>query len=35
VPEIGYPFFKDVCPAMNRIAIPYKLNKAKNFEIDL
>lgn len=35
VPETGYPFFQDVCPSMNRIAIPYKLIKGKNFEIDL
>jgi aspartate/methionine/tyrosine aminotransferase len=35
VPEIGYPFFQNVCPAMNRVAIPYKLNKSKIFEIDL
>lgn len=35
VPEIGYPFFTDLCPAMKRKAIPYKLKKDKNFEIDL
>jgi aspartate/methionine/tyrosine aminotransferase len=35
VPELGYPFYKDVCPAMKRVAVPYKLAKERNFEIDL
>ena len=35
VPEIGYPFYHDLCPALGRKAIPYKLNKDKNYEIDL
>jgi tyrosine aminotransferase len=35
VPELGYPFYQDVCPAMKRVAIPYKLKKESNFEIDL
>jgi aspartate/methionine/tyrosine aminotransferase len=35
VPEIGYPFYQDLCPAMKRKAVPYKLKKNCNFEIDL
>jgi len=35
VPEIGYPFFKDVCPAMKRVAKTYKLKHDNNFEVDL
>ena len=35
VPEIGYTFYKDLCPATGRKAIAYKLNKEKNYEIDL
>jgi aspartate/methionine/tyrosine aminotransferase len=27
VPEVGYPFFQDLCPAMKRVAVPYKLKK--------
>lgn len=27
VPEIGYPFYQDLCPAMKRKAIPYRLKK--------
>ncbi len=32
---MGYPFFTDVCPAIGVKAVPYKLRKDKNFEIDL
>lgn len=35
VPEIGYPFYHDVCPALGRKAVPYKLKREQNFEIDL
>ena len=35
VPEIGYPFFHDLCPALGRKAVPYRLLREKNFEIDL
>jgi len=35
VPEVGYPFYQDVCPAMKRVAVPYKLKKHSNFDIDL
>ena len=35
VPEIGYPFYQDLCPALGRKAVPYKLKKDSNFEIDL
>jgi aspartate/methionine/tyrosine aminotransferase len=35
VPELGYPFYQDVCPALKRKAVPYKLKKDSNFEIDL
>ena len=35
VPEIGYPFYHDVCPALGRKAVPYRLLRDKNFDIDL
>ncbi len=35
VPEMGYPFFTNVCPALGVKAVPYKLRKDRNFEIDL
>ncbi len=35
MPEMGYPFFTDVCPAMGVKAVPYKLRKDRNFEVDL
>jgi tyrosine aminotransferase len=35
VPELGYPFFEDLSPAMKRTAITYRLKKDSNFEIDL
>lgn len=35
VPEIGYPFYHNLCPAMKRKAVPYRLKKDQNFEIDL
>ena len=35
VPELGYPFFHSLCPAMKRKAVPYRLKKEDNFNIDL
>lgn len=35
VPEIGYPYYEDLCPAMKRKAVSYRLKKEQNFEIDL
>jgi tyrosine aminotransferase len=32
---MGYPFYQDLCPAMKRVAVPYKLKKESNFDIDL
>jgi tyrosine aminotransferase len=32
---MGYPFFTDVCPALGVKAVPYKLVKERNFEMDL
>jgi len=31
VPEMGYPFFTDVCPAFKVKAVSYRLIKEKNF----
>jgi aspartate/methionine/tyrosine aminotransferase len=31
VPEIGYPFYHDLCPALKRVAVQYKLKKDSNF----
>ena len=31
VPEIGYPFFKNVAPSLGVSAKPYKLKKNENF----
>lgn len=31
VPEIGYPYYEDLCPAMKRKAVSYRLKKEQNF----